>query len=1070
MTLPGIGGLLLPARFLAERVAPAATCDQAVQPQWDRFWRGVSHACGPATGMRTLFDLAAMPLFGRLGFRARDPRFVPGSAVTTLLTPGGRRVALLLRPWSDRPTLLWREATMAARESGASWCFVFAPPSLSLVPASGHVSRRSLDFTFPIASEPASLGVFLSLASASSFDNDALGAWLEAAGSENARVRIDLQKGVMDALGEFSRVLSRTTRGASHDEALTLVYRILFLMFAESRDLVPHHHPIYRDAYTLTSLCAEALSSTPVRGLWDALAAISRLSRQGGQVDSLQVFPFNGHLFSPRSAPTLESNRGHGRPSLQSDARDAAVAHALIALGTRSEPAGRVAISYADLGVEELGAIYERVLDGDADALDADSSAPQAPAAITKAHSVRRKDTGTFYTPQALADFVVHRTLGPLVETSADRILQLRVVDPAMGSGAFLVAALRYLTAAYERALIREGRCGASDVSEGDRAAFRRQIGQQCLFGVDDNPVAVQVARLSLWLATLAHSKPLSFLDHRLRVGNSLVGASPSDIERSPGATAHALPLFDITHSRLENMLRAVVPAFTEICRRPDDSVRDVRRKEIAWAALQDDAHSLSRWRLALSLWCSQWFWPAGSRRPSPAEIRAGSHALVHGRGELAASDLDRLATVARHSARTRHYFHWPLEFPEVFYDETGARRPDAGFDAVIGNPPWEMMRGGRTSARSVATRDPLVTFVRQSGLFLLCQSGHLNLYQPFVERGLALARPGGRVGLIVPWGFAVDDGAGALRTALMDAGALDTVVGFDNSRGLFPIHRGLRFAVVVATPGGTPHDTRARFGVTRTDEIEEMTASHDDPVPLRLTSEALARVGGPTRRIPDVRNEGDMENLIEVMRAQPTIGDGWHARFSRELNATEDRDVFTNTRSANSLPVADGKHIGPFIVLDNRWERFISESEARKRLPDGRFARSRLVYRDVSGVGNQFTLIAAIMPAGVVTTHTLFCLRNELDVEQQHFLCGILNSRVINHIVRLLMGSHVTTGLVEGLPVPRWAPTAIHRRIARTAARLARRDLNAMVRGRLLTRLNSDVGTFYGDAGVRIG
>ncbi|MBK9242684.1 MAG: N-6 DNA methylase [Acidobacteria bacterium] len=1059
MTMPGVGGWLLPARFLAERIAPIATSDQRVQAQWARWWRDVSHACGPATGVRTLFDTAAMPLFGRLGFRARNPRFAPGGATATLLTPGGQTIALLVRPWADRPPALFREATSAARDAGANWCCVFAPPTLSIVPASGNVTRRSLDFTFPAAADPGSLGIFLMLAGSAAFDTGALDHWLDAARTDAARVRVDLQQGVIDALAELTQVLTRATRATPTGEALTLVYRILFLMFAESRDLVPRHHPVYRDTYTLSSLCSEALRATPARGLWDGLAAISRLSRQGGQVDTLQVFPFNGHLFSSQAAPTLESTRGGGRRTRDSDARDLAVSRALVSLGTRREPAGRVAISYADLGVEELGAVYERVLDVEA------TPGAQVHRPSARRHSAKRKDTGTFYTPQVLADFVVQRTLAPLVEeASADRLLELRVVDPAMGSGAFLVAALRYMGAAYERALVRDGRCAQSDVTDSDRAAFRRRIAQQCLFGVDANPVAVQVARLSLWLATLAHARPLSFLDHRLRTGNSLVGASPADLLRSPGASTHELPLFDSGSSRLEVMLRRVVPTLADLGTQADDSVQDVRRKEATWAELRDDSHPLSRWRLAVSLWCAQWFWPAGTRRPSPAEIRAGGDALVRGSGDLASTEVGRLASIATATSAAQQFFHWPLEFPEVFYDSGGVLRPTGGFDAVIGNPPWEMVRRDSSSGRRSAVRDPLVTFVRESGLFPLCRRGHLNLYQPFVERSLSLVRPGGRVGLVVPWGFAVDDGASGLRSALVDAAALDTIVGFDNARGLFPIHRGLRFAVVVAAPGGPRRDIHARFGVTTAETIQEMTAAAEDPLPIQLSAEAVAEVGGPSRRIPDLRDDDGMVWLLEVMRAHPAIGgaDGWQARFSRELNATDDRDAFSTKAGSGGLPVADGKHIAPFVVNVEQCERFIRAQTAERRLSERRFTRPRLAYRDVSGVGNQFTLIAAVMPAGVVTTHTLFCLRNELPIEQQHFLCGVFNSAVLNRVVRLLMGGHVTTSLVEQLPVPRWEATRVQLRIASIAARLADPGLGNSVRTRLTDRLNQDVERLY--------
>lgn len=1055
MTLPGISGWLLPARFIAERVAPSATCDLATQAQWERWWREVAHSCGPATGVRTLFDVAAMPLFGRLGFRARLPKFQSNLATATLLTPAGRPVGLVVRPWSERPSNVWREATQVARDAGAEWCCVFAPPTLSIVPASGHALRRSLDLAMPASIGPASAGSFLSLVSASAFDSCSLDRWLETASKEQARVRADLQTGVMAALSSFAGLLSHQKRSQmqSSSEALTLVYRILFLLFAESRDLVPNDHAVYREAYTVSSLCEAALQSSP-RGLWDGLAAICRLSRQGGHVDTLQVFPFNGHLFSARAAPSLEPQRPAARRTRESDNADEAVAQALISLGTRREPAGRVSISYADLGVEELGGIYERVLDVEGQ--------PRQ-----RKHSALRKDTGTFYTPQSLADFVVHRTLAPLVDgRSADQLLNLRIVDPAMGSGAFLVSALRYLAAEYERALLRDGRCEQSHITDDTRAAFRRLIAQQCLFGVDANPVAVQVARLSIWLATLARTRPLSFLDHRLRTGNSLIGGSPADIHRSPGATTRDLPLFDAGTPRLEAMLRRVVPSLAEISQAPDDSVADVRRKEALWDSIRDDGHPLTEWRDAVSLWCAQWFWPSDTKRPSPSEIRAAAAALVDAGKDLNAVHINRLTTISRQIAQQQGCFHWPLEFPDVFYGATGAG-DKAGFDAVIGNPPWEMVRRDSTSGRQGSGRDPIVAFIRQSGLFPLCQRGHLNLYQPFLERSLTLVRPGGRVGLIVPWGFAVDDGAAGLRSALVEAGALDTLVGFDNARGLFPIHRGLRFAVIVATPGGTPKDSRAQFGITSTETVDALTAADGEPLPHQLSSSMVLRVGGRTRRIPDLRTGDDLEWLSAVMSAHPALGDakGWKARFSRELNASDDRDAFSPSGSEDSFPIADGKHIGPFVVHLDRCQRFIPECLARRHFPDRRYERPRLVYRDVSGVGNRYTLVAAVMPGRVLTTHTLFCLRNEVPLSQQHFLCGVFNSLLMNRVVRLLMGSHVTTSLVESLPVPRWDGSPVQQGISRVARTLSRRaSAGDSHTDRLLGRLNQLVEVIYGN------
>jgi hypothetical protein len=597
-----------------------------------------------------------------------------------------------------------------------------------------------------------------------------------------------------------------------------------------------------------------------------------------------------------------------------------------------------------------------------------------------------------------------------------------------MGSGAFLVAACRYLASAYERALIDEGRISEHDVDESDRADMRRLIAQRCLYGVDQNPVAVQLARLSLWLSTLAHGKPLSFLDHRLRAGNSLIGATPDDLRHVSDGRRQpvgSLPLFDLA---LEDSFGRAVQPLSAIAGRPDDSIDDVRAKEVMWAHVSGDASPLLALRQASDLWCARWFW-RGTPPPSAAETRAAIDALLRRDRTLSSPPLMRWLTDAA-AARSAHgFFHWPIEFADVFYDGIGCARPGAGFDVVIANPPWEVLRRDNRA---------LVRFIRESGHFPSCDHGHMNLYQPFVDRALSLARRGGRVGLVLPWGLATDDGAATLRSRLLDRADTHTLVGFDNADGVFPIHRGLRFLALVTTPGGPTREIKARFGVRTAQEIDRLADDEAEPpnACVRLTPARLSVVGGNTRRIPDARHPGDLDLLDALARRFPPLGgaEGWSARFGRELNATEDRPSFT----PHGLPVIEGKHIQPFRADPTAASSHISKSDAAKLLPDRRFEQTRLAYRDVSGVGNRLTLIATLIPSHVVTTHTLFCLRTPVPRARQHFLCALFNSFVLNFVVRALMGGHLTTNLVEGLPVPLWRGTPEDWRIARLAVRLA--------------------------------
>jgi hypothetical protein len=1048
MPLPGLGGTLLPGRFLAEIVAGAhrsgnADLDPELQRRHRRlhaWWQGVEATCGPATGLRALCDVVAMPLFAMLGYRAREVEFSGRDAAGRLETRAGTAMAFILLPWSSHPSLAWRDAIAAARQHRTDWCFVLAPPFLSLVDTRGHASRRALDVTLPDALDRRAFPSFLALAGAAAFDATRVSparidALMSEAGRFQARVRDDLQQGVVSALSALGPVLSRgSSRLSRFDEALTLVYRILFLLFAESRDLVPHRHPVYSGAYSVGELCREVIAPEPPPGLWESLAAISRLSRLGARTHDLIVKPFNGALFARASAPSLEARRPARRASSTAGSRDAALRAALAALGSRPGSGGREPIAFADLGVEQLGAVYESVLD--LDPAIAETHGVRTPGRTRLRHSQRRKEYGTFYTPQPLAEFVVRRTLTPLVSgASSDRILALRVVDPAMGSGAFLVAACRFLAAAYEQALVEEGRCAETDLDPDTRSDIRRLVAERCLAGVDVNPVAVQLARLSLWLTSLARGKPLGFLDHRLRAGNSLLGAAPDDLTRLSGRTPRtSLPLFEA--AALEDTLQRLVKPLVELIARRDDTVEDVRFKEGWWRSATSGTAPMEPWRLACHVWCARWF--TGRDTCSPAELRAVIDAVLAKRREPVAGLTAPRIVAARAAAAAHAFFHWPLEFPDVFYDESGQPAASAGFDAVIGNPPWGMLRRDPRSS-VVDANASTIRFIRESGLFPCCNRGHLNLYQPFVDRALSLARPGGRIGLVLPWGLASDDGAAALRRRLLEREGLDTIVGLDNARGLFPIHRGVRFLVAAGTRGGGGREVRARFGVDTSDVLEGLPAVDDaceSSFPIRLTSDRIRQITGELCRIPDVRRECDLALLDRLTREHPALGGagGWAIRFGRELNATDDRGSF----ATRGLPVIEGKHISPFRVDLTQPSARIERREALRRLPYAPFERSRLGYRDVAGVSNRTSLIAAVLPPGVVTTHTLFCLKTSLPIDRQHYLCALFNSFVLNAIVRALMGGHITTTLVERLPVPPWSESPEELRIVELSTRLA--------------------------------
>ena len=989
--------------------------------------------------------------------------------------------AIVVAPWAERLDPYWRVAVVEARRRAARWTLIFNGIDLRIVDASRLYSRRYTAIDLALALDRVdTFAVLWRVARPQALcadvdDTASLHAIVAASDRHAAGVCRSLRDGVLSASADvLGALIARDRRGASvaidesFEQALTIVYRVLFLLFAEARALVPLWHPVYRESYSIEALRETAeRSARTVPGFWEALRAIARLAHAGCRAGDLRVTPFNGRLFAPARTPLAERR----------DLDDDAARRAVLAVSTRraTHMEGRERIEYRDLGVEQLGAVYETLLDYRPVVSRAPAVRGRTPPPVVRLESDSgiRKSTGTFYTPQPIAEYVVHHALAPLVrDASPADILRLRIVDPAMGSGAFLVAACRYLAGAYEEASIARGDCHASDIDESARTAIRRLIAERCLYGVDINPMAVQLARLSIWLATLAADRPLSFLDHRLLCGDSLLGAWVSSLRAAPRLRSHAFARASARQARGKtrplfpdepavDAFRMAIPVRFSLESTPNDTLEQLRGKERQLLALGGPDTALSRWKRVANLWCAMWFGDI-----PPAAFGAMTDSELGGASALPEKAIAPYRLQASDIARTRRFFHWELEFPEVFFDERGRRLPAAGFDAVIGNPPWDMMRAdaGERSARDALRHDVanVVRFTRDAGVYSAQSDGHANRYQLFVERAIALARAGGRIGLVLPSGLAVDHGSAPLRRLLLTRCDVDALVGVDNHRGIFPIHRGVRFLLLTATAGAATRSIGCRFGVEAPADLE----SHGDDgtessaaFPVHLSAETLQRISGPGLAIPHLRTATDLAICEKAATLFRPLGDeqGWGARFGRELNATSDREAFR--ADGHGLPVVEGKHLEPFHVALDRSVRRITVADAGRRLGDRRFARPRLAYRDVASATNRLTLIAAMLPPGCVTVHTVFCLRTPLPLHDQRFLCGLFNSLVVNYLVRLRVTTHVTTEIVERLPIPVWEtdPRA-YREIGALARLLARRRMDREA----FALLNADVARLY--------
>ena len=619
----------------------------------------------------------------------------------------------------------------------------------------------------------------------------------------------ELLRGIQSAdratSGELLREPLREHPDSVYHALLTVILRMLFVLYAEEREMLPAGEVFVRH-YSLAGL-HERLREDAARhpdtmdqryGAWAQLLVLFRLVHDGARDAGLRMPPRHGGLFDPDRYPFLEGRTGNRQlgerlqPPLVPDGTVLRALDKLLVLGGER-------LSYRALDVEQIGSVYETMMGfrlvratgrslaikaakrhGAPTAVDLDALLAQVPAqrakwltdhadrkvpagvaaAVRGAASVdelhaallkvadrmatpdlvpagalllqpseERRRSGSHYTPRSLTAPIVRTTLAPVLERLRhdgapplpDEILDLKVCDPAIGSGAFLVEACRQLADALVEAWAAHG--GRPDLpADEDEVIFaRRLVAQRCLYGVDRNPVAVDLAKLSLWLVTLAREHAFTFLDHALRHGDSLVGLSRRQVEAfhwNPGSEGfETIRIRD--HIARAAALRAEIRAAGEGV--SDATIHDV------W----DDAqHELRQAGLAGDLAVLAFFSAAKTsdretKRLLLARAVAGGHAEDH-RWEVEERRVREPALVP---------FHWAVEFPEVF------DRDRPGFDAIVGNPPF---MGGRKVSTSYgnAYRDWLLT--QHAG-----SSGGADLVAHFFRRAFNIVREGGGFGLI---------------------------------------------------------------------------------------------------------------------------------------------------------------------------------------------------------------------------------------------------------------------------------------------------------------------------------
>ncbi len=467
-----------------------------------------------------------------------------------------------------------------------------------------------------------------------------------------------------------------------YEAAVILLYRLLFVLYGEYKKLLPVAEEGYR-RYSLGKILHDVergdvdTFSESLDTFYGRLKNLFHLIDQGDK--SLNVYQYNGGLFKEQGLPFLPPNFlvDNAVPD-----RYLAKALKLIAYTESKKGRGRHLVDYGELDVRHLGSIYEGLLEFHPKLVDGEI--------VLETDKGERKATGSYFTPGYIVNYIVENTLGPLTEnmTTPEEVLSLKILDPAMGSGHFLVGAVDFIG----RQCVKH----AGAEAEATEKDYQRQAVERCIYGVDLNPLAVELAKLSLWLHTVAKDKPLSFLDHHLKLGNSLVGARVADLAELPkkGKKKEAAATQNLFATRLEQVMPPALNEVMGILGRGTEVIDDIEFKE---ASLKSAEERLAPFKALADTWVSTYF----GNDVSADDYDAALAALTRPQNLLA---LPPVAAAVKMSHGDEHrvgreFFHWPLEFPEVFFDDFGREKENPGFDAVIGNPPYGKISKEKTAA-----------------------------------------------------------------------------------------------------------------------------------------------------------------------------------------------------------------------------------------------------------------------------------------------------------------------------------------------------------------------------------
>ena len=841
--------------------------------------------------------------------------------------------------------------------------------------------------------------------------------WRAKAHETGERVLANLRDGVTEALRQLGNGLLRhpdndllrtalragtLTPDAFFEQLLRLVYRMLFLFTAEERDLL--HAPdaadkqraVYAQGYSLSRLRERALRRRYYDHHADIWASLQITFRALDREAPGLGLPALAGLFRSGQCPDLDRAAISNEPLL-----DAVRSLAFFRSGT-----ALARVNYRDMGTEELGSVYESLLE-----LQPVLDLNAAPWSFgfagqengERAKGSQRKLTGSYYTPSSLVNELINSALEPVLaeavaghpEDPRKAILDLKVLDPACGSGHFLLAAARRMAAEIARI-----EAGVDTSDESARQHALREVVQNCIHGVDRNPLAVELCKTALWIESVEPGKPLTFLDAHIQLGDSLVGILDPEViangipgeaykpltgddksvcgdlkkrNRQAGDSVQA-GLFD------EDRVFEVALATADIDAMPEETLDDVERKSAAWDTART-GDTRMREELRANLFVGAYFAPKTKEAVTWVPYTEDLNRLNIGMAQRPAARDKSRELAGRH-----RFFHWHLSFAEIMQD--------GGFDVVLGNPPWERIKlqeqeffATRSSeiatAPNKAARDRLIgqlaredalpteralfealenakreseaisQFVRTGGRFPLTGVGDINTYAVFAETFLRLVGPKGRAGLIVPTGIATDNSTKAFFDQAVTGKRLVSLYDFENRGGVFPgVHRSYKFCLLTLSGTDRPSpNAEFAFFLHKAEQLAEAERR------FALSAEDFALFNPNTRTCPIFRTRRDMEIARKMYRragvfwkeqqgGQPEVNP-WGVKFSTMFHMSNDSGLFRTEEELTdegwelrgNVFTRDGKRYLPlyeaklFHQFDHRFATFEGVSaQARKK------------------------------------------------------------------------------------------------------------------------------------------